>query len=67
MDTVLDVISIVVDKVSQSRLAAAAVAVIVLLGAIYILFGSAVEFIKLLTFLIVATAVLVFLWVTGHV
>jgi len=67
VDRVLDVVSIVLDKAAQSRLAAMIFAVVVLLGAVYLLFGSAFEVIKLLAFLIIAAGVLAFLWVTGHV
>lgn len=66
MEKILEGIPDFLDKATRSMPGLAALSILVLGGAIYLLFGTAVEFMKLLTFIVIATAYLSFLLVTGR-
>jgi hypothetical protein len=66
MDKILEGIPDLLDKATRGTLGVSLLSILVLGGAIYLLFGSPAEFMKLLTFLVVAIAYLGFLLVTGR-
>jgi len=66
MDKILEGIPGIVDKATRTPLGLALLGILVLGGAIYLLFGSPVELVKLVILLIIATAYLGFLLVTGR-
>ncbi len=66
MDKILEGLPDVLDKATRTTLGLTLLSILVLGGAIYLLFGSPVEFLKFATFAIIATAYLGFLLVTGR-
>jgi len=66
MDKILEGLPDLLDKATRGTLGLTVLTILVLGGAIYLLFGSPVEFLKFLTFAIIATAYLGFLLVTGR-
>jgi len=66
MDKILEGLPEILDKATRTTLGLTLLSIFVLGGAIYLLFGSPVEFLKFLTFAIIATAYLSFLLVTGR-
>jgi hypothetical protein len=66
MDDILARIPDVIDKATRGTLGLTVLTILVLGGAIYLLFGTPAEFMKLVIFSIIVTAYLSFLLVTGR-
>ncbi len=66
MDKILEGIPDTLDKATRGTWGLTALTILVLGGAIYLLFGSPFEFLKFLVFAIIATAYFGFLLVSGR-
>jgi hypothetical protein len=66
MDKIFESIPEVLDQATRTGPGLAALSFLILGGTTYLLFGSTFEFLKLLTFVIVALAYLGFLLATGR-
>jgi hypothetical protein len=66
MDDILARIPDVIDKATRGTLGVTILTLLVLGGAIFLLFGTPTEFMKLVTFSMIAAAYLSFLLVTGR-
>lgn len=66
MDKILEGIPDTLDKATRGTLGLTALTILVLGGAIYLLFGNPFEFFKFLIFTIIAVAYFAFVLVTGR-